>query len=48
MINEIVNCNAMKMQDGSKWVTWFLDQKKSIPQKNLYAIVRILNRATLI
>ena len=43
LINEIVNCNTIKMVDGSKWIDWYLSQKKHIPQKNLDRMVFILN-----
>jgi hypothetical protein len=43
MINEIVNCNSIKMVNGSKWINWYLNQKKRIPQKNLDRMVYHLN-----
>lgn len=41
-INQIVNCNSIEMVDNTKWIQWYLNQKKSIPQKNLDRIVWIL------
>jgi len=43
MINEIINCNSIEMVNGSKWINWYLNQKKQIPQKNLDRLVFILN-----
>ncbi len=43
MINEVINCNTIKMKDGSKWVEWYLEQRNYIPKKNLDRIVFILN-----
>ena len=45
-INEIINCNSIEMLDGSKWIEWYLKNKKEVPQKNLDAIVHILNGTT--
>lgn len=42
-INQIVNCNAIEMVDNSKWIEWYLNRKKSIPQKNLDRLIYLLN-----
>lgn len=41
-INQLVNCNSIEMTDGSKWITWYLKQKKSLPINSLRALVYIL------
>ena len=41
-INQVVNCNSIEMTDGTKWINWYLNQKKSIPQKNLNRLVYLL------
>ena len=41
-INQIINCNSIEMVNGTKWIQWYLKQKKSIPQKNLDRMVWIL------
>ena len=41
-INQVVNCNSILMVDNSKWIQWYLNQKKSIPQKNLDRMVFLL------
>jgi len=38
-INQIVNCNSIEMVDNTKWIKWYLNQKKSNTQKNLDSIV---------
>ena len=41
-INQIVNCNSIETVDGSKWIEWYLDKKKSISQEKLDTIVFLL------
>ena len=41
-ISQIINCNSIEMVNNTKWIQWYLNQKKSIPQKNLDNMVRLL------
>lgn len=41
-INLIVNCNSIKMTNGTKWIELYLKQSKTFPQKNLNKMLWIL------
>jgi hypothetical protein len=41
-INQLINCNAIEMTDGSKWINWYLDKKKHLTQKKINATVHLL------
>lgn len=42
-INNIVNANATPMVDGSKWITWYLNNlKNGHSQKRLETIAKLI------
>ena len=44
-INNIVNANATEMVDGSKWVTWYLNNlKNGRSQKRMETIARLITQ----
>jgi hypothetical protein len=43
-INTIINANATKMVDGSKWINWSLDRiKEGLPLRNVNRIADFIN-----
>lgn len=44
-INNIVNANATEMVDGSKWINWYINNKrKGVPNKNLEKIAYLITQ----
>ena len=44
-INDIVNANAIEMVDKSKWITWYLNNKrKGHSQNSLETIARLVTQ----
>jgi len=42
-INHLVNANATKMVDNSKWITWSLDKlKKGMPKRKLNKLAHLI------